>query len=381
MTTKADTSVKFGLSTVADAPVMRGQAGAMIELLDAVLVNGYCIRTVDSVVVASEVATVSISAGVPYPEHAVIAMSGASVSALNDEWRIHSVTGSSFKFNCPGVADGTATGTLSVKMAPAGWVKAFSGTNLAAYRSADPASTGVYLWVDDSDARFAKVRGYEAMTAIDAGTNPFPTLAQYALSNFTWAKSNAADASSRKWGFCGDGRMMHVPIAFLSNTPSLSAFHRFGDLVAHDPADVWACEIIAHTSSAPNGTYAGMYAALHTPANSQGSSRPRDALGNYAPSARAGACHVTMVGEDAYASDQIFASPIVALDSTTTTSRLRGTVPGVLVVRNHLITNMDYAVANTGADLLFFVRASDSTPNEAELIYGAFSLAPNGGWR
>ena len=50
----------------------------------------------------------------------------------------------------------------------AGWTKAFSGTNLAAYRQG--AGSMCYLRVDDGTGSFkVKMRGYESMTDIDTG--------------------------------------------------------------------------------------------------------------------------------------------------------------------------------------------------------------------
>lgn len=381
MTTKADTSVKFGLSTIADAPVMRGQAGAMIELLDAVLVNGYCIRTVDSVVVASEVATVSISAGVPYPEHAVIAMSGASVSALNDEWRIHSVTGSSFKFNCPGIADGTASGTISVKMAPAGWVKAFEGTNLAAYRSADPASTGVYLWMDDSDARYPRVRGYEAMTAIDAGTNPFPTFAQSALTAFNWIKSFTTDTAPRPWAFVGDTRMIYPMVAaHAGNYVGIHSLPRFGDLVAFNPADPWACEILASASTSINGPSQNMDSAIS--GSGTGSSRPRGVDGVYAPAPRtcmSAVSSLTLTGGTP--SDTQLLAEVFSLNTTAPGSDVLGKAPGLLWSYGASLTLYDgQALAGVDGRVLLFVRAGTAYASNPPR-HVAFDLGVAGGWR
>jgi hypothetical protein len=382
MTTKADTSVKFGLSTIADAPVMRGQAGAMIELLDAVLVNGYCIRTADSVVVASEVATVSISAGVPYPEHAVIALSGASVSALNDEWRIHSVTGSSFKFNCPGIADGTATGTISVKMAPAGWVKAFEGTNLAAYRSADPASTGVYLWVDDSDARYPRVRGYEDMTAIDAGTNPFPTFAQAALGAYNWIKSSTTDTASRPWAFVGDTRMIYPMIAaHPSNYEGIYSLVRFGDLVAFNPADPWACEIIASTTTSINAPGQNMEASYAVGSHAS-ASRPRGLDGLYSPAPRQSLSAVPSLnsGGPTPADTQLLAE-VFPTNSSLSNEPVRGKVPGLLWsygTTTTLFSTQTVEVAD--GRVLFFVRAGHQTVT-SNPRHVAYDLGVTGGWR
>ena len=159
---KADTSVKWFHSGMIDAPVLSGQAGKLIELLDACLINGFSTRTPDSIVVAGGVATVSIGAGNPYEQHAVVEISGANNAALNAEWRIDTASASSFTFLCPGVLDGTVAGSV-VKRAGAGWGKPFSGANIAAYQSVDPASTQLYLRVNDNDARFSRVRGYENM--------------------------------------------------------------------------------------------------------------------------------------------------------------------------------------------------------------------------
>lgn len=382
MTTKADTSVKFGLSTIADAPVVRGQAGAMIELLDAVLVNGYCIRTVDSVVVASEVATVSISAGVPYPEHAVVAMSGASVSTLNDEWRIHSVTGSSFKFDCPGLADGTASGTISVKMAPAGWIKAFEGTNLAAYRSADPASTGVYLWVDDSDARYPRVRGYEAMTAIDAGTNPFPTFAQSALTAYNWVKSSTTDTASRPWAFVGDTRMIYPMIAAHRSTyEGIYSLVRFGDLVAFNPADPWACEIIASTTTSINVPGQNMEASYSVGSHAS-VSRPRGLDGLYSPAPRQSLSAVPSLNTSAPppADTQLLAE-VFSTNTSSIGSEVRGRAPGLLWsygATTTLFSTQTVEVAD--GRVLFFVRAGNQTVT-SNPRHVAYDLGVTGGWR
>ena len=107
---KANTEVKWFHSDMLDAPVLRGQAGALIELLDACLINGFSTRTPDSITVTSGVATVALSAGNPYEKHAVIKITGASVAALNDEWRIDTTAASSLTFLCPGVPDGAARG-------------------------------------------------------------------------------------------------------------------------------------------------------------------------------------------------------------------------------------------------------------------------------
>lgn len=68
--------------------------------------------------------------------------------------------------------------------AGAGWTKPFTGTNIAAFRQG-AGGNGRYLRVwnartsaDGSGHFSANVRGYEAMTAVSAGTGAFPTTGQ-----------------------------------------------------------------------------------------------------------------------------------------------------------------------------------------------------------
>ena len=50
-------------------------------------------------------------------------------------------------------------------MASQGWTEAFTGTNVACFKSSDVTSNGHYLRVDDSVATPLRVIGYESMTA------------------------------------------------------------------------------------------------------------------------------------------------------------------------------------------------------------------------
>ena len=113
-------------STDASAPVLQGNVGSLIALLDACLVNGY-------------------------------------------------------------------TGKPA-----AGWTKDFSGTNLAAYRMGTGGTARrMYLRVDDTNATLARLRGFDSMTDVNTGTEPFPTVAQSA-NGHTIYKSNTA-AATRAW--------------------------------------------------------------------------------------------------------------------------------------------------------------------------------------
>ena len=78
-----------------------------------------------------------------------------------------------------------------------GWAKAFSGTNLAAYRSAS--GNRFYFKVDDTQAKLSRLRGYRAMTSITAGTNAFPLVSTIALASWGINKAYTAGSTARKY--------------------------------------------------------------------------------------------------------------------------------------------------------------------------------------
>jgi hypothetical protein len=137
-----------------------------------------------------------------------------------------------------GVLDACLVNGYGAKSA-AGWTKAFSGTNIAAYRQA---STGLYLSVDDSasgtgGAKEALIRGYEAMTAVLTGTNPFPTSVQIA-SGLNWRKSTTADATARGWMVIADSRTLYM-FVLTGDTAGLYYLHSFGDFYSFKSGDAY----------------------------------------------------------------------------------------------------------------------------------------------
>ena len=251
------TAVKYIHSGMAGAPVLSGSVGAMIAVLDACLVNGFGSATVDSVVVSSNVATVTRAAGHPFEVGSVAELSGATPSGLNGQKKVVSVTSTSYTFATSGIADVTATGTISHKVAGLGWAKEFSGTNLAVYKSIDVASTACRLRVDDTGTTSARILGYETMTDVNTGTGRFPTELQLAGGYF-WPKSNLASTSARAWTLVGDGRLFYLHLShYLVGSSSYSATHAFGDFTSKRSPDPYACLLFGHrtylgaTSGAP----------------------------------------------------------------------------------------------------------------------------------
>ena len=253
----ADTSVKFIHSNMVGAPVLNGVAGAMISLLDAALKDGFGSGTVDSVVIAGGIGIVTRSAGHPMEVGTVALLAGATVTGgtINGEQKALTITGTTWTFDATGISNQTATGTITQKVAPLGWTKAFTGTNLAAYKSSDVTATGCLLRVDDTGAQDARVVGYETMSDVNTGTGPFPSSAQISGGGY-WPKSATANSTARSWVLAGDGKLFFLFVQYTAGSTLNSLTAVFGDPLAVKSPDSYAC-MLACSEISPVGTAAG----------------------------------------------------------------------------------------------------------------------------
>ena len=104
--------------------------------------------------------------------------------------------------------------------AAAGWAATYSGTNKSALTQGTGSVGMLYRIQDDAPgatpgAREARVTGYESMTTVDAGTNPFPTaaLGVGGVAMVVARKSTAASATTRAWKVFADARTAYVFMA------------------------------------------------------------------------------------------------------------------------------------------------------------------------
>lgn len=239
--------VKFMHSGMTGAPTLSGVAGALVSLLDTCLVNGFGAGTVDSVVVSGGIATVTRSGGHPFEVGSIGEIAGATPSGLNGQKRILTVpSASTYTFDATGVASGTATGTITHKVAAAGWTKEFSGTNLAAYKSPNVAATGCLLRVDDTGTTVGRVVGYETMSDVNTGTGPFPTSAQVSGGAYV-GKSATGDSTTRAWILFADDRGVYLSIQH-SGTTSYSTYF-FGDILSAKSPDPYSCALAAWSAN------------------------------------------------------------------------------------------------------------------------------------
>lgn len=217
--------VKWFSSEMPGAPVLNGHPGAVISVLDACLLNGWGLVSVDSLTydnVADE-ATLTVAGGHGFIVDQVILISGANEAEFNGEQRVTWIDSTTAKFkpiHTPSVA--TAGGTIKAKVAPVGdWAKPFSsGDNLRAiYQSSSPdrlSSAGLYL--DDSHTRtgwntngantFAEV--YETFTDLETRSGLVNAQSSENCFRKTFSTSTPFLNQSQQWIVVADSRLVYL---------------------------------------------------------------------------------------------------------------------------------------------------------------------------
>lgn len=236
------TTVKHFHSAMAGAPTLNGVAGSLIAVLDACLVDGFGLKSADSVVVSGGIATATFSTGHSFEPDVIALVTGATPAGLNGEKRVLTTATNTITFDATSIADGTATGTITIKLAPAGWEKAFAGTNLAAYRSTDPTGTRMFLRVADGTTT-ARVIGYESMSDVNTGVRAFPLDTQLAGGGYI-PKADSANATARVWTLIADSRGWWLHTHTSTYIPGLSgSVWGFGDYDSLKSGDPFACAL------------------------------------------------------------------------------------------------------------------------------------------
>lgn len=249
--------VKYVNNAMRGAPVLSGTAGSLISVLDAFLVTGFGVVTAQSVTVAGGIATATVQAGSSFDKNCIVLVDGATPAALNGEQRVLTTSSTAITWATT-APNGTATGTITIKVAPVGgWEKKHTGTNKAVYRSIDPLASGFCWWVDDSGTTSARVRGFESMTDVDTGSGPFPTDAQISGGGYQM-KSLSANAAAVRYDLIADSRAVLVAIGAGSSnsvTYTASPIRGFGDMLAlRGAGDGYAVGISCGASSTTSGS-------------------------------------------------------------------------------------------------------------------------------
>jgi hypothetical protein len=403
MTSVVDTSVKHFTSQMVAATAVSGTQGSLIALLDACLKDGFDTKTLSSLVVAGGVATAAYTGAHSALADSVVLIAGvtggpAGFAGLNGEQKIttKAAAGNSVTF-ATALPDGTYTGTITMKMAPLGWTKVYTGANKAVYKSADPTSSGCYLRVDDSGTTTARVIGYESMTDVDSGVGPFPSATQIAGGGY-WAKSSVASAAPTQWVLSGDSKAF-----FFTNAVSLptSASYQgtvtrgFGDPITQKPGgDPYGCFLNCSLLSGTGTSIDGAFDRRWDGTNNQTfSPRTHTGLGSaVAQFAR------TMTGSGAMVSGQdstLGVFPNECVDGAIRLSRraivqvgfagIRAFVPGVYHIPQDRLAgsfnNFDKFTATDGRKFILMLTANASIDTVASAAFGAVPIDVTGPWR
>lgn len=162
----------------------------------------------------------------------------------------------------------TITNVIYIGVAPAGGIKTpwqnaadlgFTGvTSKDVFRP--PGGNRFYLDVDDTQTVQTRIRGYESMTQIATGTNPFPTVAQVAVdgTGACIVKSSAASTTARAWWCVATDRHFYLGVdvigTWVTTGPTYSGSTFFGDLISCPKSgDAYATLLIGGPSAYSTG--------------------------------------------------------------------------------------------------------------------------------
>ncbi len=318
-------------STMNGAPVLTGEVNKLIDVIHACLTTGFGSKTLSSLVVASGVATATVSAGHQLLDHVVVLVESASPSGLNGKKRITVVNSTTFTFDATGISDQTATGTITAKVAPQGsWSRVYTGTNKSVFQSQHIAATGRLLWLDDSGTTgggHARVRGYETMSDVDTGSGPFPTEAQQSGGGY-WYHSDAATSAVRGWALYADDAAFILAVN-INTSATQPAANFFGDIISDNAGDAFHALLTfgvnttaSNTSGLPNFNTTNGHALARNWAQSSG-------VGAIQPKFYGSGRQATgmgYAGTDLTGNTKIYISPVLVWDTDTL---LRGRLPGI----------------------------------------------------
>lgn len=263
----------------------------------------------------------------------------------------------------------------------AGWTKAFSGTNKAAYRMGSGLGQ-YYLRVEDAaagtgGAREARLTMYQTMSDVDTGTNPAPS-----PGFLFFRKSGTLDATARPWTIVGDDRTFILIGSFDTSTTYTGMY--FGQIYSYVPNDQYGVALIARVSEnnsnyTPNIETLGRLAGNTVTADG-GHYLAKDTTGLVSNVAFDKPCgmsgndsNLRMIGPFQFpgiADGALILVPIYIRNSESTLVVLRGRLRGIWV--------------NLQANLNSFANAGDTFSGTGDLagktfIYGGLSAAVSGG--
>ena len=251
--------------------------GSLVGILDACLVTGFNLRTLDDLTYdsATDLFAGTVNSGHGYRLNQIVKVAGASPSQFNCEIWITAITATTFTGKAhvsdARPASAAASGSMTVKAAPQGsWSKPFYAANgtKAVFRMEDPGSSKCCLRVNNSIAcsasygMYCLVDGYEQMTSVDAGVRQF---GYFAAHNNGWSLRGRTSYRDTPWMLVADGSAfwinLKINIDNLESSDPIDDFNSrhfwrsyfFGDTIKRVPGDTYATLLVSGCS-VPNST-------------------------------------------------------------------------------------------------------------------------------
>lgn len=287
--------VKWYTSSFENAPVVDSANGDLTKLLDAVLVNGFNVKSVSSITQTGGTATLTFPGTHGFFINQVVEIAGCNEAAFNGQFTVTSKATNTIQFAVDPASAASATGAaITVKTPALGWSIPFTdGANKRCYQSTNALSNKNILRVDDgldpnysaAYAKFAKVMMIEnnGMTDINTftgATAPYrsdiPAAAYQSTGtgvnvvngwykwyysvqeNNNWNESKGTAAGAKNWWIIGDDRGFYISIEGQAGTGRTT--HCFTDFTSYRAGDAYNTLLTArdwYNTAGTNGGYGG----------------------------------------------------------------------------------------------------------------------------
>lgn len=268
-------------------PTLANNAADLTNLLAACLYgSGFGSVTLTTLTRSGTTATATVSGGHGFLNKQVVEVAGANEAEYNGTFRITVSSSTVFTYVMSADPGGSGTGTITAKLpAVGGWQALYSGTGKLALNSADVSASGRVFRIDDTGTTTARLVGYESMTDVDTGTNPFPTTAQISGGGYL-LKSSAA--TTRSWWVVADPKCCWLATSYDGAGWHIYGFGDFKSLYAGDTYNAFVtCANSASLSGSPcmsyvyGSTFDKLYAARNRIFAAGSILAPKRAIGNY----------------------------------------------------------------------------------------------------
>lgn len=200
--------VKWFHSLMRGIPLVSGQVGSLLALLEATLVNGFGQTDSNKATVSNKVVTIEIKNNETFEVYSIVEISGNDL--LNGEHRVIGSTNDYIEIELD-IPDQTINSTFYIKYAPLGWSKITPNTpaNTALFIPKSSYS-GFNLYVNDNYNNGAEVKICRGTTDSTDFTNKNVLIdhqpnAMSGSNMSTWYKSHTNSSATRASFLVGDG--------------------------------------------------------------------------------------------------------------------------------------------------------------------------------